>query len=293
MNIEIDYLDRNGNSSTLVRSLSLPAFLKHAALAGRADHLSFPAAVFRAVGLLLTNREYLYFGRNFSWLGFNPLPPYMVDPTELGDFSTIVGRAVGDYLAKSLLNAKISHTYEAAMNIMGLPLKGKRPDLYCVTSTEQFAVEAKAYSRSTFSNASMKARKKQAQAGPLPVHFAFASVTYDLFGSLKCKFHDPVVPDAIFNRRLNALLAMNYYESLYQQVSSFSRSVQMSINDRSYLAFILEDFRFSENLSRIRLILPSEVELGLSADDYLSIRHDRFESENLYLDSDGVGIQIM
>lgn len=293
MKIEIDYLNRGGVYSTELKSLSLPAFLKHAALAGRADHLSFPAGIIRATGILLANREYFEFSKNFSWVGFTPLPPYMMDPTELGDFSTIVGRAVGDYLAKTLLNAKFSHSYEAAMNIMGFPLIGKRPDLYCVTRNEQFAVEAKAYSKTTISHTSMAARKKQAQSGPLPVHFAFASVTYNLFGALKCRFHDPVVRDATYNKRLNALLAMNYYESLYQQIGAGRQARAININGRQYLEFEMEDYIFSRRFNRIRLILPAEVEQGLSADQYLTMEHERFESEHIYLDSDGVGVHIV
>ena len=293
MNIEIDYFCRNGTYSTELRSLSLPVFLKHAALAGRADYLSFPAGIIRATGILLSNLEYFEFSKNFSWVGFTPLPPYMTDPTEHGDFSKIIGRAIGDYLAKTLLNAKFSHSYEAAMNIMGFPLIGKRPDLYCVTRTEQFAVEAKAYSKTTISHKSMVTRKKQAQSGPLPVHFAFASFTYNLFGALKCRFHDPVVPNAEYNKRLNALLAMNYYESLYQQVGAGRQARSININERRYLEFEMEDYIFSRRFNRIRLILPTAVEEGLSGDQYLNMDHERFESEDIYLDSDGVGVHIV
>jgi hypothetical protein len=295
MKIEVDYLDRAGTSSSVPINMSLPCFLKHAALAGRANHLGFAAGVVRALGILMANHEYFSFKLPIGWLGFSPLPPYMFDPTELGDFSTIAGRAVGDYLGKNLLKAKLSHSYEAVMHMLGYQMKGPRPDFYCVTDNEQFALEAKGYSKSSFGPSAMAVRKAQACSGPVPVHFAFASVTYNLYGAVKCKFHDPVVPDAEFNRRLNGALAFNYYESLYQQLTVLGRPEQTRFNNREYLSYDLDPRYFRHYVQRIRLILPMDVQRQLSPNQYLELRHEQYDSEreSVYIDSDGVGIQIV
>ena len=294
MDIEVDYLDRTGASSTVRINMSLPCFLKHAALAGRANHLSFAAAVTRSLGILMANHEYFSFKFPKGWIGFSPLPPYIFDPTELGDFSTIAGRAVGDYLAKKLLRANLSHSYEAVMHMLGYQMKGPRPDLYCVTANEQFALEAKGYTKSSCGPSAMAVRKAQACSGPVPVQFAFASVTYNLHGAVKCKFHDPVIPDSDFNPRLNAALAFNYYESLYQQMTALGQPEKVTFNFREYVAYELDLRYFSYYPRRIRLLLPRDVERQLSAAQYLEFRHEQYDSEqeSVYIDSDGVGVQV-
>lgn len=290
MEIDVDYIDRTGARSNVFIKMSLPCFLKHAALAGRANHLSFAAGVVRALGILMANHEYFSFQFPMVWNGFTPLPPYMSDPTELGDFSTLAGRAIGDYLAKNLLNAKLSHNYEAVMHILGYPINGPRPDFYCVTDNEQFALEAKGYTKPTIGPAAMANRKAQAISGPVPVQFAFASVTYNLHGAVRCNFHDPIVPEAEFNRRLNSVLAFNYYESLYQQFTALGRPERSMFNNREYLSFAIGPWYGP----RIRLILPTELERQLAPNQYLELRHEQYLSENesIYIDSDGVGIQV-
>lgn len=290
MKIEINYIDSFATTSLLHKDLSLPCFLKHAAVAGRADYLSFPGRVTRALGVLAANHEYFDL-KKLRWRGFQPLPPHMTDPTEQGDFSTIVGRAVADYLAKTLVGAKLTHSYEAAMLVIGYPLKGTRPDFYCVTSNEQFALEAKGYTKQYIGNASMAARKKQAAAGPIPVNFSIASVTYNLFGQVKCKFHDPVAPNTSFNYRLNSFLASIYYETIFQQVSSLKYTDRIIIDNREYNVYELPTREFQNNLG-ISVLIPTEIKEPLPQNEYLQIPREQYEDESVYIDSDGIGILI-
>ncbi|MEK8048126.1 hypothetical protein [Ideonella margarita] len=290
MKVEVEYLDRTGLTSTIFVELSLLAFLKHAATAGKGNYLSFPAKLARGIGALMYFHEYFDFSS--GWSGFRPLPPHLTEPTDAGDFSTIAGRAIGDFLAKSLLDAKLSFSYEAAMTMMGFPLVGGRPDLYCVTNTEQFALEAKGYSRASISAAAMAQRKLQAQSGPIPVGFAFASVAYNFHGSVKCKFHDPIVPDTPFNERLNSLLAYRYYEELFQQASLGGEGQLVAVGGDMYYSFPLEPGDLQSRLPVVSILLPRELERRLPIESYLRLNRESFIDGNTYIDVDGIGLQV-
>src|SRR5690348_5973801 len=109
MRLSVHHIDRQRRASSISPRLLLPAFLKHAAVAGRGGGRSVSSTLRRAIGVALFYGDYL---NKVGWLrlhGFRLPPNFISDPTELGDFSTLVGKAVADFLAKRLLNAKFTH----------------------------------------------------------------------------------------------------------------------------------------------------------------------------------------
>jgi hypothetical protein len=207
MNIEIEYIDQNSILSSRSEDISNFAILKHLAIAGQ---WYLPALKYytRIIGIFLHYVEYLD-RTTLNSSKFSLPPTIRRDPTETGQFSNLVGKGIGDFLSKRLSGAKVTHNYEAAMILQGIPLSGSRPDLYCIGEAFQFAVEAKGFSAANVSAREMLRHKNQANSGPLPVNFCVASVSYNLYTQVKCNYHDPfdrnVELNVTINRELNSV----------------------------------------------------------------------------------------
>jgi hypothetical protein len=73
------------------------------------------------------------------------------DPTEKGQFSNLVGKAIADFLSKRIDHSLFTVNYEAAMRLkdISLSISGKqirRPDLPAFVPNATFAIEAKGFS---------------------------------------------------------------------------------------------------------------------------------------------------
>lgn len=143
------------------------------------------------------------------------LPPVVEnDPTERNYVSNRIGKALADFCAKKFSGAIYTHCYEDAMVSKGHTITGERPDLYCVTPSQQFAIEAKGFSRKSISENEMQKHKSQSSKGPLPVHFTMASVAYDLYSSPKVKYYDPPNDGVEYDSEMNLKLRTDYYTAI-------------------------------------------------------------------------------
>jgi hypothetical protein len=214
------------------------------------------------------------------------------DPTEKGQFSTIVGKAIADYLAKELNGAAATYSYESAMVLDGHKLLGQRPDLYCVSNAYQFAIEAKGRSDRTISSAEMIEHKAQAQSGPLAVHFSCASVAYNLFHLVKVNYFDPINENIRLNESLNAALRNLYYSQLRQEIEGLSERQYTIFKTQDRAIYQIDLFRGStikfyvSGLSPYLLIDPEYIFQGDGKN------YERLQGEDFYLDVDGIGIRL-
>jgi hypothetical protein len=258
--------DAAGKQSDDEISIGLLPFLKSVATAGDIDPGWF-RSFRKAIGFLLQYSEHFYYVPHFGfalrhWLGHE-------DPTELGQFSNKVGKAIADYLARRLSGAIHTHTYEAALTARRLPVVGRRPDLYCDTGHEQFSMEAKGFSAPSVSENAMNNYKAQAQAGPLPVNFAIACVSYNIFGPVGCKYYDPPVGDAPYNNGLNRMLARLKYARLLSLLDELPRTGTSTVANQTVerfrittdedipITFIVDD-RIRRFVRRSRVVLRKE-----------------------------------
>src|SRR5690606_23287206 len=95
-----------------------------------------------------------------------------------------------------------------------LSIEGKqvrRPDLLAYTPNSRFAIEAKGFSGG-FGN--MNDHKSQSETGGIPVNFTVASVSYDLYNQVKCKYYDPYNDDVPYDNELLRKLTKHYYSGL-------------------------------------------------------------------------------
>ena len=74
---------------------------------------------------------------------FHLHPELSHDPTEKAYFSNKVGRAIAVYLARKQCGAKQVYNYEFSLIQKGYGISGSRPDYYCDTNGQSFALEAK------------------------------------------------------------------------------------------------------------------------------------------------------
>ncbi len=295
MQINVEYIDRNKRLSVLKPILSLPAFLKHAAISGQGGDYGFLPSMSRGIGVMM------FYGRYFdmNWLlkfhGFKKPLMHFYDPTEQAAFSNIVGKAIADFLSKEILGAKFTHSYEAVMYAMGYGVShySQRPDLYCTTSNQQFLVEAKGYSKRSVGPREMQTHKLQSQSGPIKVNFSVASVAYNIYSGIRCKFHDPVSPDVPFHKAVNDSLAKQYYLSLHEQLIDYIEPEFVEINDRGYEAFNLSPYFFLGRKGLgVKMLFDKEIMRNIEGENILDIEYPRVNEHSTYIDADGVGIVI-
>ena len=304
--MKIDIIHKNGLgiSTTKVLKLSTLGLLKHFGLAGQ-NYGTTMRAIRRAIGMYFQYSDF-FNQKSLSASKFSRPLPSFYDPTEIGDFSTIAGKAIADFLARRLDNATHTHTYEAAMHAKGhrLSSKSRRPDLYCYGGGKQFSVESKGFSDATVSENAMAIHKSQSAQGPLKINFSVASVAYNLYDKIRVKYYDPINEDNEFDYALNLDLSRNYYRGFVQLLDS--QSVEniflLSINNKNY--FLVQLFPLNNDLSstQILLLYPWLFRAKL----YLAIHTDvkkfaiegnltdleYYDDDLTYIDNDGIGLAI-
>ena len=286
MKLEVEHIDDKGQINHIELNLSYLQFIKHLAFAGMGEN-RYPNNSFRYLGHMFEFVQYWGPERNhFS------IPKIIFnDPTERGQISNKIGKALADFLSKKIYGAKYTHNYEDAMVLNGYPIKGERPDLYCDTRSRQFAVEAKGLKASTVSTNQMLKHKSQSRQGPVPVHFSVASVAYNLYQAPSVKFHDPVGDDVKYSKDINNELIATYYRSILDSIK------QLDLEQSKNTEHIPKDFI----AYRLPKIYPINQLSLLLHESIVSREWEQMEEFNLgrsershrtYIDADGVGLCI-
>lgn len=297
MKLEIEYKDGKGKESKITRYISKLALIKHMAIAGQGYTPSI-STFKKGFGIMLAYSSYFPTNTNNY---FNNPPAYEYDPTEKSHFSNLAGKAIADYLAKSISGAKITYNYEAAMRIKKHYIKGGRPDLLCDTGTEMFAIEAKGYSKATVSENEMKKHKKQSGKGSISVKFSVASVSYNMYSDIKVKYHDPINKNYQYDYELSKNLIKEYYSGILQYINSkiFSKE-DITIGSENYYKIRVWDVEGNNNLNmcticgNISILLNKRIQKAMEKDgDWQSLFNMKnYNEENIYIDTDGIGIII-
>lgn len=286
MKLKVEHLDDKGQIEDIEINLSYLQFIKHLAFAGMGVNRS-PYNSFRFLGFMFEFVQY-----------WGPEPDHFSipeiifnDPTELGQISNKIGKALADFLSKKIYGAKYTHNYEDAMVQNGYPIKGERPDLYCDTRSKQFAVEAKGFKASTVSANKMLKHKSQSRQGPVPVHFSVASVAYNLYQAPSVKFHDPIGDDVKYSTDINNKLIALYYRSILDSIKQLhleqSENAERIPND-----FIAYHLPAIYPKTKVYLLLHESIVIGEweQVEDFNSRRIE--ENYDTYIDADGVGLCI-
>lgn len=283
MQITISHLDQYETLNNITYNLSYPRFIKHLAFAGFGAYRSH-INLFRFLGCFI--EYYGYWNDNHFDLPF----PIRFDPTEKGQISNRIGKALADFLAKKINRARFTYNYEYAMKILGIPIKGKKPDLYCDTLTQQFAIEAKGRTESSISKKNMKKYKTQSQQGPLPVNFTIASASYDLYSSPKVNYYDPINPDIEYNMEINLQLRKRYYLSIQNLIEFYSLSGETDNQFSDFTSFHLRDFPLFDSFYLIihKSILNKKWQINGLLESL-----EKIDKENIFIDLDGIGIKVV
>jgi hypothetical protein len=315
MNITVEYKDTLGVIHNQTQRITKLAFAKHLAASGQ-GYAPRPRKLIRTMAMFFHYNYYMQSGA-FRNNKFSEPPIALSDPTEKGQFSNLAGKAIADFLSKRIGDSLYTVNYEAAMRLQGIPLSigGKqvsRPDLLAFAPNAMFAIEAKGFSGG-YGN--MADHKSQASVGRIPVNYSIASVSYDLYRQVKCKYHDPFNSNVQFDNKLLSGLTQNYYkglaEFLEQKLFSF-REVQfqgedfyeVELSNRIFMKFFRSNFPHGHfwyheafEFYRPKLILPRNIreyaQYGIT-NETQPFRFDTIEqSENIYIDNDRVGISFL
>jgi hypothetical protein len=313
MNISVEYKDTAGVISNQIHTLSRLAFTKHLAIAGQ-GYAPNPGKLFRVLGMFLHYSYYLQ-TRAFNNDRFSEPPIGLSDPTEKGQFSNLAGKAIADFLSKRIDRSLYTVNYEAAMRLKRMPLslggrQVRRPDLLAFTPSAMFAIEAKGFSGG-YGN--MTEHKDQSQQGGIPVNYTIASVAYDLYNNVKCKYHDPFNDNIRFDNQLLSRLTKKYYRGLsafldqklfdYREFDIQGEPFyEIELLNRNFGKIFQSDFPHSHfwfhelfDFYRPRLILPRNIraysETGINNEIRPFLFDAKEQPENIYIDNDRVGLR--
>lgn len=311
MDIEVEYRDTRGNISTRHYNMSRLAFAKHLAIAGQ-GYAPKPQKLWRTIGMFFHYSNYIQRAPFYNDNRFSEPPIALSDPTEKGQFSNVVGKAIADFLSKRIDNSLYTVNYEAAMRLLGYKLTGDRPDLMAYSTNGMFALEAKGRHQTNPGN--MNDHKTQAGSGKLPVNFSVACVSYNLFNRVKVNYHDPLnenVPydnltlralTRLYYRGLSEFLNEKYFEVREIEVQG-EQFFEIYFSQSYFRKYLLEDRPFPNwilgeiyDAFRPRLILPGRIrdyaEDGIN-NNTIPFNFEASElNRNTYIDNDRVGLRV-
>jgi hypothetical protein len=302
MILEIERKDKKGNITNLQEKMPWLAYIKHMAISGQ-SFSPFINKLKKMLGMFFVYSDYLglssYRNSSFS----KPAPPFY-DQTTTAQFSNIAGKAIADFLAKKLDKAIISFNYDAALKISGLPVQGIRPDLLCANSTDIFSIEAKGFSKINVSQNEMDGYKQQARSGPIRVKFCVASVSYNIYNKVKVKYYDPINNSFVQNGELVKKLTIQYYQGIKQFLDEKVFAIKQEIiNDNNYykLTFPSKDLYklfplcpfFYRYINRLSILIDVRISNFVENGIGNSKMGQYFSNENVYIDSDGVGLMLL
>lgn len=307
MNISVEYRDNSGTTSTHSYALTRLAFAKHLAIAGQ-RYAPAPQKLMRTIAMFFHYSYYLQ-RQDFYNDKFSVPPPQLYDPTEKGQFSSLAGKAIADFLSKRIDGSLYTVNYEAAMMLLNMPLNAGRPDLIAYTQNSMFAIEAKKYSRGC---GNMTTHKNQSTTGGIPVNYTVACVSYNLYNQVKCKYHDPYNDNVPYDFKGLKKLTRNYYSGLvgflnekyfdYQKIELNRESFYtVELSFRKFKKVFMAEFPFLPfhffelfDFHKPQIILPSNIrELaknGISKDTK-PFDFENSKQENIYIDNDRVGLR--
>jgi len=289
MQINGTLLDHQGVLHTLAGNVSFPKLIKHAVLAGLGPGFAYPSMITSWIGLAL-----------FSGVRFRLKVDHIerihpiYDPDEISMMSKLVGRSIADIYSKSHYGATFTICYEHCCKWIGISPTGPRPDFLSIDlgAMQAFSVEAKGFSKPSVSAAEFAAHKAQSTtaAAIFGASYGVASVTYDIYKKLKVRIEDPWVPEPRFNPDLIRQLVEKYYQIIQERLSS-----QLVLEKLPQeLPFSSDSYRYFEIGSLINPLAPVAIFMFVPRSiPYERIdEHTRIESDNLYVDRDGIGVWV-
>lgn len=316
MNIAVEYIDTNGAISNQIHRLTRLAFAKHLAIAGQ-GYAPRPQKLIRTLAMFFHYISYVQ-RQAFDVDRFSEPPIQLSDPTEKGQFSNLAGKAIADFLSKRIDQSIYTVNYEAAMRIHNPPIplfvigrQVSRPDLLAYTSNSRFAIEAKGFSGGC---GNMNNHKTQSQKGGIIVNFTVASVSYDLYNQVKCKYHDPFNDNVPYDNELQQQLTKQYYSGLSEflnekyfnfQVTEIKgeKFYEIELSYRTLEKLFPDEFPFRHfwhfeilEYYSPRIILPFAIkdyaEYGITNEVKPFIFETSEQDNNTYIDNDRVGLRI-
>lgn len=314
MRLEVEHLDRQGDTHQLAIFMNRLAFAKHFAIAGQHGEPCI-GKFLRILGVFLMYSNYLD-GDSYKKNRFSEPPIEFSDPTSKAQFSNLAGRAIADFLSKRIDKCCFTVNYEAAMRMKKLPIKGSRADLIGFTEDQKtISIEAKGLCQRSISKGEMEKYKQQSRNGGLKVDYSIACVSYNLYERVRCKYHDPEGEEVKFDSELFRNLTKNYYSGLSSFIYSDAVTETRELGSEEFIIvnlgrlfyyhqipfrnnYLWQDRFLYEYLSQYSLILPSNIEeladKGLNKPLPPFPLHvsegDRHNERDWYIDNDRVGI---
>ena len=309
MDILVEYKDPTGAIFNQTHRLTRLAFIKHLGIAGQ-GYAPRPQKLIRTIAMFFHYSFYMQ-RQAFNDHRFSEPPMQLSDPTEKGQFSNLAGKAIADFLSKRIDHSIFTVNYEAAMRLRAMPINVGRPDLLAYKQNSMFALEAKGFSGG-YRN--MAIHKTQSQTGGIPVNFTVASISYNLYNNVRCKYHDPFNSSVQYDNELLRRLTRNYYKGLsdfldqkYFEYREFDfqgeKFYEVELSSRNFEKGFPDEFLFNpmwqfEILDhyRPRLILPKNIreyaENGLTSNTKPFIFEAREQDDSIYIDNDRIGLRI-
>ena len=297
LNFEVIRRDRNNIKTLHTENMSLPALIKHMALAGM-DMAPTVDKLIAMPATLLTNWRRIYDG-NLQDGVFGDIPHSYREPDEQRRFSRLIGRATIDYLLKKYDRVNVTKNYESVMDALNIPISGVRGDLIGFSSANIIAVAEAKGRTGTVSDNQMNAMKAQAAAWPIRANTTIIGIAQNIYSGLVVKYYDPEFPSTRLSEDEFQKVMRTYYDPIEEFMSYFDLSSQIR-SERTLYRIPLWGLNEVEGLRYhvTRTLTKLKIELLISKSvfqNHIPPSIDDLQSSNskyFYMDKDGIGIKI-
>lgn len=298
LNFKVIKKDKNNLVSHHSESMSLPTLIKHLALAGMFEARAVDK-ISSVIAQIFSHWRRIYDGE-LETGRFGELPSSYSEPDLQSEFSRIIARALMDYLLKRYEGVEYTVNYEAVLKTKKFLLSGPRGDLVgFANGSIKFVIESKGRT-GTVSDVFMDKLKRISRRWKISGPNIVIGVTQKIYSGIVVKYYDPVREQTKISEEQYFQLMTDYYASFLDlfdiaeaegfleknkklfKVPLISLLGNFDKNDKYFLAF--------KQLNP-KLVISRKVLKCLKVNN-LPKPVKRFSSGTLFIDSDGVGIEI-
>ncbi|MGT2666788.1 hypothetical protein ACVRYP_05680 [Streptococcus rifensis] len=235
----------------------------------------------KAQGFLDYYEEFFKVDNFTTATGFKKLSGYSYDPTYIGQFSNIIGKANTNILFKRLSRGWFTYNYEGWALKNGVKLSGKRPDLVGINfDSKLFTLESKGWTTTGSDNKKLSAVHQSVSIN-IRQESGIACISQKIYNNIEVDYIDPLVGDIPIEFDIRKLI-IDYYKNWQRQITEIVGNKK--IDNREIVIF--DYLRFLDKYYLIGIEKSC-----LENTDKENFYKDTFsEDENYFLEGDGIGI---
>jgi hypothetical protein len=146
--------------------------------------------------------------------------------------------------------------------------------------------------------------KDQAMSGPINVRFGVASITYNMFHSVRIKYHDPINENFRYDKELIKNLSKQYYQGIKEYLNKEIFEIKREfINEKNYYRLTLSpkfEFKkfyfpyppFYRTFEVFSILIDIRV-TEFAKEGLYDFEMKPYKGDRVFIDSDGIGVILL